>query len=40
MISIRTQAKEIKDDYAAKATFDKGAAVIQVSIIKRSMPNP
>lgn len=34
MISIRTQAKEIKGDYAAKATFEKGEAVVQVSIIK------
>ena len=34
MISIKAQAKEIKGDYAAKATFDKGEAIIQLSIIK------
>ena len=34
MISIKAQANEIKGDYAAKATFDKGEAIVQVSVIK------
>jgi hypothetical protein len=34
MISITTKAKEIKGDYTAKATFDKGEAIVGLSIIK------
>lgn len=34
LISITTQATEIKGDYVAKATFDKGEALIQLSLIK------
>jgi len=34
IISITTRGKEVKADYTAKATFDKGEAVVQLSIIK------
>jgi hypothetical protein len=34
VIAITARGTEIKGDYSAKATFDKGEAVVQVSIIK------